>query len=334
MNKDLKFKTAQLKTTDEVEGKVEAVFSKFNEIDSDNDVVLPGSIKSGFGDKGVAMVWAHDWKDVIGRGEIEQDNDKAVFKGQFIMDTQKGRDAYNVVKAMGDLQQWSFGFEIKESENGMFKKDGGEEQEVRFLKDVRVWEVSPVLVGANQNTHTLAVKNENKEPLGNDLYSTIQEAEARAIELGCSGYHEHDQDGVTVYMPCDNMEDYTRLTSEEHQDAEEGELTLVSASDTDLETGSIKKGSTFQDEVNEVLTTLVALVKRAKELTALRVKKEKTLSEKSVSALTELQDEIQNVFQDIDTLLTIAGPESDEIDSTTLLLETEKVLMETLDETL
>ena len=334
MNKDLKFKTAQLKTTDEVEGKVEAVFSKFNEIDSDNDVVLPGSIKSGFGDKGVAMVWAHDWKDVIGRGEIEQDNDKAVFKGQFIMDTQKGRDAYNVVKAMGDLQQWSFGFEIKESENGMFKKDGGEEQEVRFLKDVRVWEVSPVLVGANQNTHTLAVKNENKEPLGNDLYSTIQEAEARAIELGCSGYHEHDQDGVTVYMPCDNMEDYTRLTSEEHQDAEEGELTLVSASDTDLETGSLKKGSTFQDEVNEVLTTLVALVKRAKELTALRVKKEKTLSEKSVSALTELQDEIQNVFQDIDTLLTIAGPESDDIDSTTLLLETEKVLMETLDETL
>ena len=334
MNKDLKFKTAQLKTTDEIEGKVEAVFSKFNEIDSDNDVVLPGSIKSGFGDKGVAMVWAHDWKDVIGRGEIEQDKDKAVFKGQFIMDTQKGRDAYNVVKAMGDLQQWSFGFEIKESENGMFKKDSGDEQEVRFLKDVRVWEVSPVLVGANQNTHTLAVKQENKEPLGNDLYSTIQEAEARAIELGCSGYHEHEQDGVTVYMPCDNMDDYTRLTSEEHQDAEEGELTLISASNTDLESGSLEKGLTFQDEVNEVLITLVALVKRAKELTALRVKKEKTLSEKSVSALTELQDEIQNVFQDIDTLLTIAGPESDEVDSTTLLLETEKVLMETLDETL
>ena len=44
MNKKLKFKTAELKTTNEVEGKVEAVFSKFNEIDSDNDVVLPGSI--------------------------------------------------------------------------------------------------------------------------------------------------------------------------------------------------------------------------------------------------------------------------------------------------
>ena len=333
MKKELKFKTAQLKTTNEVEGKVEAVFSKFNEIDSDNDVVLPGSIKSGFGDKGVAMVWAHDWKDVIGRGEIEQDDDKAVFKGQFIMDTERGRDAYNTVKAMGDLQQWSFGFEIKESENGMFKKDN-EEQEVRFLKDVRVWEVSPVLVGANQNTHTLAVKNENKEPLGDDLYTTIEEAEARAIELGCNGYHEHEQDGVTVYMPCSNMDDYTAATERQHEDADEGELTLVSASDTSLESGSQQKGLTFQEEVNKVLITLVALVKRAKELTALRVKKEKTLSKQSVEALQELQDEIQGVYADIDTLLTVAGPEIDEIDSTTLLLETEKVLMETLDETL
>ena len=333
MNKKLKFKTAELKTTNEVEGKVEAVFSKFNEIDSDNDVVLPGSIKSGFGDKGVAMVWAHDWQKVIGRGEIEQDEEKAIFKGQFIMDTEQGRDAFNIVKAMGDLQQWAFGFEIKESENGMFKKDN-EEQEVRFLKDVRVWEVSPVLVGANQNTYTMATKNETKEALGDDLYTTIEEAEARAIELGCTGYHEHEVDGEIVYMPCSTMEDYTNATGQSHEDAEEGELTLTMASDEDLESGSNQKGLTFQEEVNNVLTTLVALVKRAKELTALRVKKEKTLSKKSADLLTDLQDEIVAVSQDIDTLLTVAGPESENVDDTTLLLETEKVLLETMDEEL
>ena len=41
-------KLIDLKTVNEVEGKVEAVFSVFNEIDSDGDVVLPNSIKSGY----------------------------------------------------------------------------------------------------------------------------------------------------------------------------------------------------------------------------------------------------------------------------------------------
>ena len=158
MSIEKEFKNISLLASDEVEGKVEAVFSIFNEMDSDGDVVLPESIKSGYGDKGVAMVWGHDWKDVIGRGEIVQDGEKATFKGQFIMDTARGREAFNTVKAMGDLQQWSFGYEVVDSENGKFTKDGIE-TDVRYLKDLRVWEVSPVLVGANQNTHTLAVKN-------------------------------------------------------------------------------------------------------------------------------------------------------------------------------
>ena len=131
---DKLFKTVSMKAVDEVEGKVEAVFSNFNEVDSDGDVVLPNAIKLGYGDRGVAMVWAHDWKRVIGRGEIVDDGTKAIFKGQFIMDTQEGKDAYNTVKAMGDLQQWSFGYEVLDSEKGMFKKDSDTEIEVRYLK--------------------------------------------------------------------------------------------------------------------------------------------------------------------------------------------------------
>jgi len=158
-------KTIDLKTVNEVEGKVEAVFSVFNEIDSDGDVVLPNSIKSGYGENGVAMVWAHDWKKPIGRGEIVSDGDKATFKGQFIMDTQEGRDAYATVKAMGDLQQWSFGYEVLDSENGSFQKDG-KSQNARYLKELKVWEVSPVLVGANQNTYTVGVKEKSDEKSG------------------------------------------------------------------------------------------------------------------------------------------------------------------------
>ena len=245
--------------TDEVEGKVEAVFSVFNSVDSDGDVVLPNSIKSGYGDKGVAMVWGHDWKDVIGRGEIVQDNDKAVFKGQFIMDTERGREAYNTVKAMGDLQQWSFGYEVLDSENGSFQKDG-KSSDARYLKELKVWEVSPVLVGANQNTYTIGVKEQSEN----------------------------------------------------------------------------NSGLTLADESDELLNNLSALLMRFKELTALRLKKEKTLSDNSTSILMNLQDALQEAYQDLNTYLDVGAPEElkdevDTVDATTLLLETNRVLADSYD---
>lgn len=87
-------------------------------------------------------------------------------------------------------------------------------------------------------------------------------------------------------------------------------------------------------DVDELLTKLSAVLKRAKALTALRLSKEKTLSEGSTAVLSELQDSIQEVYQDIDTLLDVAGADDEEkaeIDDTTLLLETEQVLLETFD---
>mgnify|MGYP003651951123 CR=1 FL=1 len=53
-----------------------------------------------------------------------------------------------------------------------------------------------------------------------DIYSTKEEALARADELGCSGFHEHQlEDGTKVFMPCGDMEDYTDLTGIEHEKA-------------------------------------------------------------------------------------------------------------------
>lgn len=255
-------------------GTVSAVFSVFNEIDSDNDVVLPNSIKSGYGDKGVAMVWGHDWKNIIGKGQIIQDDDKAIFKGQFNLNTTAGKEAYETVKAMGDLQQWSFGFEVNDSEIGMFKKENGEEKEVRYLKDLKVWEVSPVMVGANQNTYTVAVK-EQKEPEDEIVEEVVEEKE--------------------------------------------------------------NTGLRFADEVDNLLIKMVTLLTRAKELTALRLGKNKQLSDSSVEEMEKLKDALQDMHQDIDTLLRV-GSDSyeqveiiDELDVNELFRETSNLLSETLD---
>lgn len=267
-------KAKDLLSFNEAEGKVSAVFSVFNEIDSDGDVVLPKSIRSGYGDKGVVMCWGHDWKHIIGKGVIRNEENQAVFHGEFNMNTTAGKEAYETVKAMGDIQQWSFGFEVNDSERGMFTKDG-QETEVRFLKDVKVWEVSPVLVGANQNTHTLAVKEKDLK--------------------------EEDIDDVNTEF-------------EEVKDI----------------------GLRFTDEVDNLLIKMTALLKRAKELTALRLGKEKTLSQDSTEALDSLKDALEEMHQDIDTLLNVASNDKvevikDEIDVNDLFRTTSELLADTLD---
>ena len=50
---------------------------------------------------------------------------------------------------------------------------------------------------------------------GNPVYSTKEEALAKAQELGCSGYHEHEYEGKTVYMACESHDDLMNFSKTE-----------------------------------------------------------------------------------------------------------------------
>ena len=50
-----------------------------------------------------------------------------------------------------------------------------------------------------------------KEQIATDVFTTIEEATTRAQEIGCRGYHAHDSDGRTVYMPCESHSEYERM---------------------------------------------------------------------------------------------------------------------------
>lgn len=133
-------------------GEFRAVFSTLNVIDKDGDVTLPGAFQEG--QKVRIAYWGHRWQDLpVGRGEIHSDQTKAWVDGRFFLDTQASEETYQTVKNLSpDLQEWSYGFEVLESEPGTF---GG--QRVTFLKKLDVFEVSPVLLGAGI-TRTEAIK--------------------------------------------------------------------------------------------------------------------------------------------------------------------------------
>ena len=146
---------------DDAKGTVTAVIATMGVVDKDGDVTLPGF----FGEQDTAIVWAHDRSHLIGKGRIFEDGDEAKFDGAFFLDTIEGREKYLTTKAMGTLQEWSYGFRLKEGGYSFGDHDG---RQVRYLQPnpvdkspgTDVDEVSPVLVGAGEGTRTLAMKSE------------------------------------------------------------------------------------------------------------------------------------------------------------------------------
>lgn len=137
-------------------GEISLAFSRFNVIDSDADVTFPGALPVG---KAVPMsAYGHtSWDGALpfGKGTIREQGDLGIFDGSFFMETDQGRNGYHTVKAMGDLQDWSYGYDVlPPSGPGIFNG-----QRVRELRKLDVYEVSPVLMGAGVNLGTLAMKS-------------------------------------------------------------------------------------------------------------------------------------------------------------------------------
>lgn len=293
-------------------GQVEAVFSIFNSLDSDGDVIMPGAVKSGFKNDQVPMVWSHKWDMPIGKGTITQDDAKAVFKGEFFMDTESGKEAYNLVKNMGDMQQWSFGYKVNDSEFGKTKDDSGDDTNARYLKDLTVYEVSPVLVGANQDTYTLAIKS-NTELLKE--ISGVQEEKEEEVSSTCAccsdkkgyGDDEDEMKGCKYHDggPCMKMEeDKKEMKSEE-----------------DLEV-SQEDSKSFSEEVKDVLAALDDLVARAKAISMLRGDDGRKLGVKATEALRAVADDLNDAWTEIDEFIGNVGTEG------ALELEVEEELVE------
>jgi hypothetical protein len=157
-------------------GMVRAVFSSLGVEDHDNEITAIGAFTEG--EKVILSSWGHGWGDLpVGKGEIHSDVKEAWMDGMFFLDTGAGRETYLTVKGLAELQEWSYGFEVLESE---YQNING--KQVRILKKLRVIEVSPVLQGAGIGTHTVAIK-EGRRNNAKDL-EDIQGVHDAAARLG------------------------------------------------------------------------------------------------------------------------------------------------------
>lgn len=298
---DLSFKNAPIELKEDGDTRyIEAVFSLFETIDSDNDVTKANALRSGYTGNKVPLVWNHDWSKVIGRGIIETDNQKAVFKGYFL-NTEAGKEAYETVKAMQDMQQFSYGFQVMKSTKGTHIDSKGEEVPVRVLEDVKVWEVSPVLVGAQQNSFVQALKS------GLQTFDDVD-----------TEFEEVKQD--------EEESKYDKCTyGKDGNCAKEKDLNISSETDASVSKSS-QQGMRLGDHAVTSLEELKAFTERIEDLALLRNSEKKTLSSKSTELIAKYLQGVSSIYNRLDDAL--AGYGYDPVKDDELFLQVQKNLME------
>lgn len=164
-------------------------FATLSVIDHDSDVTIPGAFHDG--QEVVIEPWNHNYGEPpVGKGVIREEGDKAICEGRFFLDTQNGLEHYNVVKALGPLQEWSYTFEIEDSAQGKF-----EDQEVRFLNSLDVWGVAPVTRGAGIDTRTVEIKSageDEEKPFANEHACRLRSPDAFQAESFVRVTREHE----------------------------------------------------------------------------------------------------------------------------------------------
>lgn len=184
----------QFKADADETGRFTAEFATLDVIDNDRDVTRPGAFTEG--QQTMIEAWNHGYfAPPVGKGVIHERDGKAVIDGHFFMDTNGGQEHYKVVKNMGDLQEWSYTFEIEKSSSGEF-----EGQDVQFLEKLDVWGVAPVQRGAGIGTRTTSIKSDGAKPYPNEHACRLREPSEFQADSFRRTTREHDGKQYSIIM--------------------------------------------------------------------------------------------------------------------------------------
>lgn len=148
--------------------KVKAVWSRMSNVDLDGDIIMPGAFTKTIaecGPSGKNQIWSLiDHKAMMGcvigkPTELYEEGDMLIAVTP-ILDTEVGEDILKMYQA-GLINQHSIGF-------ATIKSDWqDQEQTIRQIKEVKLYEGSAVLWGANPMTPTLGITKDFKHRLEN-----------------------------------------------------------------------------------------------------------------------------------------------------------------------
>ena len=148
------------------EGQFTAYASVFGNKDSYGDIVVKGAFsndlqrwqKSG---NPIPLLFGHNMSDPdynIGHVvDAKEDDTGLLVTAQLDLESTKGRQVYRMLKGRR-INQMSFAYDVVDGGPASRTKDDGGEESFNELRELKVYEVSVVTIGANQETEILAVK--------------------------------------------------------------------------------------------------------------------------------------------------------------------------------
>ena len=160
---------------DELEGIVECFVSGIGNKDSVGDICATGAFAKSLQRRKPRVVWGHNWNDPIGKVleiyEVPASDQRLPMKMkmagigglyakvQFNLQSEKGKEAFANVAFFGEEQEWSIGYKT-------LRAQYDDNLQANVLYEVELYEVSPVLHGANQLTGTISVKSDEEKMHG------------------------------------------------------------------------------------------------------------------------------------------------------------------------
>lgn len=175
--KDLKFQNfaLELKASPDEEGRFEGYGSVFNNLDRGGDVVMPGAFAESLKVRTPKMLWQHDpWQPIGVWEEAVEDSTGLHVRGRLLTAVEKGREAYELLKANA-INGMSIGYRTVKDEW---------EGRVRKLMELELWEVSVVTFPMNEAAEINSVKSlENVRDFERDLRDVfgLTQKQAKAL---------------------------------------------------------------------------------------------------------------------------------------------------------
>lgn len=131
------------------DGSFEGIACVYESLDLGMDIVEKGAFRKSLKDRGsVPILWQHDERSPIGIGELTDSKDGLLIKGKLTLGVAQAAEAYALLKD-GVISGLSIGFQTVKDE----VKSG-----VRYLKEIKLWEVSVVTFPMQPDAQVVAVK--------------------------------------------------------------------------------------------------------------------------------------------------------------------------------
>ena len=154
-NKTVKF---EVKEVNEEEGTFTGYAATFSKSpDSYGDIIDQGAFKKTLKEQGkrVKILWNHNTMEPIGKPiEMSEDENGLLVKGKLSLGVQRAREVLSLMKD-DVINEMSIGYDTiteKIEEAGI--------NSIRHLKEVKLWDVSPVTFAANPEATISGIKSE------------------------------------------------------------------------------------------------------------------------------------------------------------------------------